>query len=398
MGSKRLLLVVSFAALAAAGLVGLGVASFGDRSAYAEESTGDGVCLTDDTSGCVVDKVAQALYQKGLDAREAGNESDATALFARVIEHDPDHTGARRAMGQVRSGDTWIALADAMKEKGLVQRGGQWILREEAEILDLPAKMKQLRKEEQAKAGKLLRAYAKNEPRARKYAAEALGTIDDRYKVEPLAYSLRSKSEAVRLLASKELGRIGNRRALRPLLHRVIHDPSEDVRHAAMDAARSIGDANLIAPLVKALGSENETTRMHAAEGLARARDVRGVRYLVYRFEAHGGGAPRAYSMFANQLTFIQDFDVEVAQTAFIADPIVGIIQEGIVLDAQVIATEQVEHFIEREVIYGALTELTGATDVPNKKGAWAAWFRENGEELEKQALKAAASKESAAR
>ena len=41
----------------------------------------------------------------------------------------------------------------------------------------------------------------------------------------------------------------------------------------------------------------------------------------------------RANITLINQLTFIQDFDVEVAQTAFIADPIVGIIQDGVVLD-----------------------------------------------------------------
>jgi type II secretory pathway component GspD/PulD (secretin) len=41
----------------------------------------------------------------------------------------------------------------------------------------------------------------------------------------------------------------------------------------------------------------------------------------------------RANITLINQLSFIQDFDVEVAQTAFIADPIVGVIQDGLVLD-----------------------------------------------------------------
>ncbi len=43
----------------------------------------------------------------------------------------------------------------------------------------------------------------------------------------------------------------------------------------------------------------------------------------------------RANITLINQLSFIQDFDVEVAQTAFIADPIVGVIQDGVVLDVQ---------------------------------------------------------------
>jgi general secretion pathway protein D len=43
----------------------------------------------------------------------------------------------------------------------------------------------------------------------------------------------------------------------------------------------------------------------------------------------------RANITLINQLSFIQDFDVEVAQTAFIADPIVGIIQDGLTLDVR---------------------------------------------------------------
>jgi type II secretory pathway component GspD/PulD (secretin) len=36
-----------------------------------------------------------------------------------------------------------------------------------------------------------------------------------------------------------------------------------------------------------------------------------------------------------NQLSYIQDFDVEVAQTSFIADPIIGVIQDGLTLDVR---------------------------------------------------------------
>lgn len=43
----------------------------------------------------------------------------------------------------------------------------------------------------------------------------------------------------------------------------------------------------------------------------------------------------RANITLVNQLSFIQDFDVEVAQTAFIADPMVSIIQDGLTLDVR---------------------------------------------------------------
>jgi type II secretory pathway component GspD/PulD (secretin)/tetratricopeptide (TPR) repeat protein len=43
----------------------------------------------------------------------------------------------------------------------------------------------------------------------------------------------------------------------------------------------------------------------------------------------------RANLTVVNQLSYIMDFDVEVAQTSFIADPIVGIIQDGLTLDVR---------------------------------------------------------------
>ena len=230
---------------------------------------------------------------------------------------------------------------------------------------------------------KLLRAYASGGAAQRKFAADALATVDDRYKVEPFAYALRAKSDDVRLLAAKELGRLGSRRALPPLVRRALVDPSKDVREASVDAAKAIGDANLVAPFVKALQSESAEVRQNAALGIARIGDMRGVKFLVWRLEAHGGSGQRVSAFFGNQLTYIQDFDVEVAQTAFIADPQVGVIQEGIVLDAQIHSLDRVATWAEREVIHGALVHMTRATDVKNEPGAWAAWWKDHGAALE---------------
>lgn len=43
----------------------------------------------------------------------------------------------------------------------------------------------------------------------------------------------------------------------------------------------------------------------------------------------------RAYVTVTNQVSFVQDFDVDVANSAFIANPNIGIIQEGVVLDVR---------------------------------------------------------------
>ena len=43
----------------------------------------------------------------------------------------------------------------------------------------------------------------------------------------------------------------------------------------------------------------------------------------------------RAYVSVLNEISFLQDFDVDVANTAFIANPEIGILQEGVVLDVR---------------------------------------------------------------
>lgn len=67
---------------------------------------------------------------------------------------------------------------------------------------------------------------------------------------------------------------------------------------------------------------------IRATEKNAQIRTLTAPQITVYNTQ-------RANLTVVNQLSYIQDFDVEVAQTSFIADPIVGIIQDGLTLDVR---------------------------------------------------------------
>ena len=67
---------------------------------------------------------------------------------------------------------------------------------------------------------------------------------------------------------------------------------------------------------------------VRATEKSAQARQLTAPTITVFNTQ-------RANLTVVNQLSYIQDFDVEVAQTSFIADPIVGIIQDGLTLDVR---------------------------------------------------------------
>ncbi|HEX5138010.1 MAG TPA: hypothetical protein VFY93_13625 [Planctomycetota bacterium] len=67
---------------------------------------------------------------------------------------------------------------------------------------------------------------------------------------------------------------------------------------------------------------------VRATEKTERARELTAPSLTVYNTQ-------RANITVVNQISFIEDFDVEVAQTAFIADPVIGVIQDGLTLDVR---------------------------------------------------------------
>jgi hypothetical protein len=337
--------------------------------------------LYEEKAGALARDDVNGHYVLGLWCRGEGLAEAARLEFERVISLEPDHEGARRELGWERTADGWLSRDEAMRAKGLVRHDGAWLLPEEVAILSLPKTEKERMKTEQARLRDLLAKMALGGAKVERIAGSAVAGIEDRYKVEPLAYALRHPAENVRLFAAKELGRIGDRRALRPLVHRSLVDPSEPVRFAAIDAAKSFKDPNLLAPYVRAMASENAAVRMNAEHAVARIEEPLGIEYLVYRLQAHGGGINRSHIYCADQVSYIQDFDVEVAQTAFIADPIVGILQEGQILDVRVLSTERDAAILERRVIHQSLVRLAGL-DLGDDATAWAKWWAENKERL----------------
>ena len=67
---------------------------------------------------------------------------------------------------------------------------------------------------------------------------------------------------------------------------------------------------------------------MNLVEKSANAKEIMAPVLTVFNTE-------RAYVTVVNQISFLQDFDVDVANTAFIANPEIGILQEGVVLDVR---------------------------------------------------------------
>ena len=138
--------------------------------------------------------------------------------------------------------------------------------------------------------------------------------------------------------------------AARALIVRSLVDASEAVRIASATSLGSFEDPSLVAPLVRALRNGKPLVREHAIEALGYSGYELAVPALFNVLLApaasplappgQGGGAgPGAYVQIGRQSAYVQDFDVEVATGAAIADPVIGVLSEGAVLGARVLAT-----------------------------------------------------------
>ncbi len=188
-----------------------------------------------------------------------------------------------------------------------------------------------------------------------------------------------------RAFATLALRRLAPGKALRELLSRAVLDRSQAVREGASLALRDAREEATLTPVMRALGSNSSTVRSNALAAIGAMNYPAAVEPLIHHLtstlQSDGGtGAPRSHVYFGRQIAYVQDYDVEVAQNESIADPIINVLQEGVVLEAAVHGVREYAIQTERANTRRALARLTGA-DPGNTTTAWRRWWQENGDE-----------------
>jgi hypothetical protein len=118
--------------------------------------------------------------------------------------------------------------------------------------------------------------------------------------------------------------------------------------------------------------------RVYAADALGTLGDKTTVETLIRRVHWVAGPSSRVNIQVLNQVSYISDYDVEIAQLSQIGDPIVSQLREGIVLDVKVFGAEGWDTEVERRAYVRALTGITGK-DFGSDVKAWAMWWEEEG-------------------
>lgn len=170
-----------------------------------------------------------------------------------------------------------------------------------------------------------------------------------------------------------------------PALERcAVSDKSRGVRSEARRALRDAHDPAVVARVAPRMASVSPDERLNAIDalgesgyGAAVAPLVSHLAHLLATPAQSGSGngiVPRSHLSSKNLVGYVQDYNVEIAQAASIADPIVGIAEEGVILDVAAATWQLPGVRYEGFATCRALARVTGEgwRRTPNE---WLAWW-----------------------
>lgn len=184
----------------------------------------------------------------------------------RILELDPDHEKARRALGYFKRDGKWTTEEQVRTRDGFVRQGGRWVLPQEVEI-------DQERKEVKVAQGEWMKKLSQWRDwigtNRTMLAYQNIQKIDDPYAVPALAAALGDDpDDQTRLLCIEVLARIGTPLAKKALALGALSDPVPEVRLTCLDFLKEDGGAEVVEHFIDGLRSKDNTEVNLAAAAL----------------------------------------------------------------------------------------------------------------------------------
>lgn len=198
--------------------------------------------------------------------------------------------------------------------------------------------------------------------------------------ISALGTGLTAKDPRTRVAALRAIAIVHPADLAPRIAETLIADGDAAVRRAALEAAVAYGRNQHILVRVLQELDKGEKARAAAMDVLERLADPHAVAALIRTLDGGGSGFAGFTSSMAvtNQVAYVSDFDVEVANAAYIANPTVSVAQEGATLEVTVYgSSERGISRAERDRIAHLLEHLTGARFGTDAK-AWSNWLASN--------------------
>lgn len=201
--------------------------------------------------------------------------------YARVIELDPANQAAHEKLGHVLWDGRWMTYAEVQEAQGLVLYKGKWETPEGKEELEAQDTRSAARQEWLRRVRALVRTFQQGNPTQRAEAERQLRAIGDPNAIVPLVNVLGHETADLRLILQEVIGAIDSPQATAGLVHRLLHEPDDEVRrHAAAELVRR-QDPSAVPRLVRALDDRDPERVGRAATALGALGIVEAVPRLI---------------------------------------------------------------------------------------------------------------------
>lgn len=275
------------------------------------------------------------------------------AHLKRILELNPDHEQARRALGYSQVGGQWMTQEQAMIKQGFRRYKGSWKLTQEIELLERDRKS-ELAEKEWAKKVSTWRDWLGTDKG--QVARESLLAIDDPQAIKALAQALREdRRDQARLYFVEALAHIGTPEAMDVLAVRALEDPVEEVCLTCLDRLKEKKNPRAVNYFINKLKDKDNAMVNRAATALRHLGEPAAIGPLidavvtVHKFKTASSGSGDQYS------------------ATFGNNGVSGFGAGG--------GPKIVPQALGNRAVVEALVELTGGVNYGFNVQAWKAWY-----------------------
>lgn len=201
--------------------------------------------------------------------------------LALLLELDPDHEGARRALNHVFYRGEWMPQEEAMAAQGYFRHEGRWVTQQELDLIEKSAEQREAERQWYPQI-RLWVNWLVEVPNKRSEAFTNFQQINDPAAVPAMVANMANhENTAVRQLFVSSLAQIGGRGVVQPLVAQMLLDVDPSNRVAAMVALTPDQYELALDYLVPELQNRDNAVVERVAIALEMIGDERTVPFLI---------------------------------------------------------------------------------------------------------------------